>query len=322
MQKRREVPAALSRLANAQSEVVSREQARGLGVTDRVIQRLIAGDRWRPLARGIYLTVPVEPSWDGLCWAGLLIGGERARLGPRASGYLHQLLPTAPHPVDILVPIGGLHRVNGPWQFSRERMGVRSARTVGSPPRLTVEDTVLDLCAAATQSEVVGLLTRAAQLRITRPQRLMAALQSRTRQRHRRLIGSILGDVADGAESPIELLYLNDVERAHQLPDGRRQRNRLGLPDRSDVGYDAYQLLIELDGRVGHDGTGRFRDLHRDNRFAALAWLTLRYGWHDLVHRPCLVAFQVANVMISRGWLGLPSRCPRCAAVPERELAG
>jgi hypothetical protein len=302
--------------------VVNREQAHGQGVTDRVIERLIGEDRWRPLARGIYLTLPTDPTWDGLCWAGLLIGGDRARLGPRASAHLHQLLPAAPQPVDILVPTGRSHRVDGPWQFSRERIGVRSPRTVGSPPRLTVADTVLDLCAAGSPSEVVGLLTTAAQLRIITPQRLLTAMESRSRQRHRGLIRTILGDVADGAESPIELLYLNDVERAHRLPEGRRQRTRFGLPYRSDVGYDAFQLLVELDGRVGHDGTGRFRDLHRDNSFAVLAWLTLRYGWYDLVHRPCAVAFQVARVIISRGWMGLPSRCSRCAAVPELELAG
>jgi hypothetical protein len=64
--KRREVSVAVTRLANAQSGVVSREQAHGHGVTDRVIERLISEDRWRPLARGIYLTLPIEPSWDGV----------------------------------------------------------------------------------------------------------------------------------------------------------------------------------------------------------------------------------------------------------------
>jgi very-short-patch-repair endonuclease len=146
-------------------------------------------------------------------------------------------------------------------------------------------------------------------------------MENRARQRHRGLIESILSDVADGAESPLELRYLKDVERAHQLPGGRRQRKRLGLPYCSDVGYDAFQVLVELDGRIGHDGTDRFRDLDRDNRFATLAWLTLRYGWYDVVHRPCLVAFQVASVLINRGWPGLPSRCPRCSAVPAYELA-
>ena len=59
---------ALRRLAQSRAGVLSREQVLGLGLSSRVIERLIASDRWRPLARGIYLTVPSDPSWDALAW--------------------------------------------------------------------------------------------------------------------------------------------------------------------------------------------------------------------------------------------------------------
>jgi hypothetical protein len=115
-----------------------------------------------------------------------------------------------------------------------------------------------------------------------------------------------------GVESELELRYLRDVERAHRLPEGNRQCYRGALRHRSDVGYDAFALLVELDGRLGHEGAGRFRDYRRDNDFALRQLLSLRYGWFDVVDRPCAVAFQVGSVLVSRGWRGVPERCDRC----------
>ena len=168
----------------------------------------------------------------------------------------------------------------------------------------------------------MALLTTAVQRRKTTPRRLIAAMNERSRYRHRQLVADILGDVAAGAESPLEMRFLHDVERPHGLPRGGRQQSRRGLPYVSDVGYDDYQVLVELDGRKGHEGVGLFRDMKRDNRFALLEWITLRYGWYDVVHRPCVVAFEVGAVLVGRGWDGTPTRCSRCVGVPEIELCG
>jgi hypothetical protein len=59
------------------------------------------------LARGLFLTVPLGPSWDSLAWGGVLLGGQSARLGPESSGYLYQLLRQAPNQLDVLVPVRG-----------------------------------------------------------------------------------------------------------------------------------------------------------------------------------------------------------------------
>jgi hypothetical protein len=179
---------------------------------------------------------------------------------------------------------------------------------------------VLDLAAAGGPSVVVLLVTRAVQRRGTRASRLAVALAERRRHPHRKLIQGLLGDVAAGAESALELDYLRDVERAHGLPKGVRQASRRGLPYVSDVGYDEWRLLVELDGRLGHEGEGRFRDMWRDNRFALEALLTLRYGWFDVVDRPCAVAAHVASVLVHRGWSGLLGRCPRCRNAADLDL--
>lgn len=119
-------------------------------------------------------------------------------------------------------------------------------------------------------------LTTAVQQRLTTPELVLRETASRARVTHRQLMLDLLTDVAAGAESALEVSYLRDVERAHGLPRGRRQLQRLGLPCHCDVGYDEFQTLVELDGRDGHVGSGRFRDMLRGNTFAAALWLTLR----------------------------------------------
>ena len=282
------------------------------GLSRDVIRRLVTGESWRRLAQGLYFTLPCRPPWHAFAWGGVLLGGVEARLGPRSSGFLHRLLDEPPEVVDVLIPCVRRVRVSGPWHFVREKSTSRSTRTVGSPPRLTVEATVLDLAEAASTSEVVNLVTRAVQLRTTTPQRLVTSLAGLRRHRHRKLMTDLLADVADGAESPLELGYLRKVERAHGLPRGWRQRRRAGLRYYTDVSYDAYALLVELDGRRGHEGEGKFRDMERDNLFVLKGMATLRYGWSDVVDRPCQVARQVAAVLRSRGWPGTMRSCVRC----------
>jgi hypothetical protein len=142
----------------------------------------------------------------------------------------------------------------------------------------------------------------------------------------RRLVEGLLADVAEGAQSPLELRYRNDVERAHGLPTGTRQAarrsGRLEATARSyrDVLYDDFGLVVELDGKAGHVDRGRLRDLRRDNVTTLRGERTLRYGWFDVTEEPCLSAFQVAAGLRLGGWTGLPTRCWRCLDVPDAEL--
>ena len=300
--------------------MVSTAQTEGLGLTRGVRTRLLREGRWLQVGRGVYSVSGQPPGWEGLAWAGCLLGGDSARLGPIASARGHGLLDLDPTPIDILVPLGRNARVAGPWTFSQEVPRLRRSATVGSPPRLTVEDTLLDLCASGTETELLGWVTTAVQKRLTTPRRLGAAAEERSRLRHRSLLMDLVADTAKGAESPLEIRYLRDVERAHGLPDGARQRSRTGLPYLQDVDYDPYAVLVELDGRKGHSGSGRFRDMNRDNLHVLARRWTLRYGWFDVLDHPCHVAWQVAQVLVDAGWPGLPVRCRRCSRLDVTAL--
>ena len=121
------------------------------------------------------------------------MGRRPARWSIRAarSGVVRLLASTAAqasNPLDVLVPHQRRIEVPGPWQFIRERAGVRPPRSVKDPPRLSVECTVLDLTDVRDAGEVVELVTTAVQRRLTTVKRLRQDLDARARHGHRALL--------------------------------------------------------------------------------------------------------------------------------------
>ncbi len=284
------------------------DQCRGLCLGRTPVERLLAAGHWRRLTPGLVRTSPGEPPWLAWAWGGVLLGGPSARLGGAAAAHLHGLTDP-PDQVVVLVSREVRRVSRAPWVFVQDRAARRPP--AGAPPRLRVEDAVLDLAADLDERGVVGLVTQAVQTRRTTTAALRRRLHERGHVRHRALLAALLGDVAEGAESPLELGYLRTVERPHGLPRGSRQlRNRHGHV--RDVGYRAYGVVVELDGRLGHEGRGRFKDMWRDNLAVVVGEVTLRYGFADVHDRPCEVAVQVAQVLGNRGWTGLGRSCPRC----------
>lgn len=122
---------------------------------------------------------------------------------------------------------------------------------------------------------------------------------------------------------PAESRYVTHVERPHRLPPGTRQRllRRGDRAEYSDVSYDDYAILVELDGRAFHPDSARFRDTARDNANIAAGWATLRYTWFDVTQRGCEIAAQLAVALRQRGWTGTLRRCGSGCRVPESLLA-
>ena len=57
-----------------------------------------------------------------------------------------------------------------------------------------------------------------------------------------------------------------------------------------DVAYEEQRVLVELDGRLGHQGAARVTDGIRDRRSATRGWLTVRAFWVDVAVTPCELA--------------------------------
>ena len=245
--------------------------------------------------------------------AAVLAGGVGSAVSHTTAGALYGL---------VAEPGSGIHLAVDQSRRVDARAGLVVHRVTdldqwihptGWPPRVTLERTVLDLADIGTLDQAIAVVTFACQRELTSPGALARDLPRRRGQRWGRQLRDILGDVADGAQSVMEVRYIRDVERPHGLPTGERQMaTDLGRRRYHDNGYREQRVIVELDGRLGHDGwTARRVDVTRDRQVGAGGWFTVRAGWGDVAGTPCLLAQEIPNVLRARGWQGSPRRCRR-----------
>lgn len=305
----------LDELARRQAGIVTRKQALAGGLSDEAIAGRLRAGRWQRVHRGIFATFTGPLPRASRMWAALLAAGPEAMLSHETAAELIGLIdrPTGgavhlsvPHGRQVVAPPGVVvHRVPAPgW----------ARHPAASPPRTRVEDTVIDLTQASRNlDEAVGWLVRAVSGRLTTGPRLAGAMRLRLRLRWRRELSDAVADAADGCHSVLELRYLRTVERAHGLPRAVRQGRRDRWYD--DVTYAEFGVVVELDGKSAHRADAVFRDHRRDNAAVLSGRRVLRYGYPDVVERPCVVAREVAEMLAAGGWRSAPRRCgPNCVA--------
>ncbi len=303
-----------------QSGVVSRRQLGEVGVAPHDLQRML---RRRDLTRvhdGVFVDHTGRLTWLQRAWVGVQVAWPaalshdsalRAADGPGRQGRDETVIHLA---VDrdraVRVPSGYvLHRVAG---FDTK------VQWNSSPPRIRVEEALLDVAAHARDDlAAVAVLADAVQARRTVPARVRKALDRRARIPRRDFLHAVLTDVQNGTCSVLEHGYLTLVEKPHALPTGRRQlRDSTHGPVLRDVVYVPYDQVVELDGRQYHDSAAqRDADLDRDLDAATSGLSTVRLGWGQVYGRPCDTAVRVGRLLNLRGWAGEVTLCPRC---PDR----
>ena len=306
-----------------QDGVISRRQVLAAGLDDNDIERLVRRRMWAVVHPGVYVEHTGPLRWIQRAWAALLALEPAVLAGTsalRAHGWSHSGARAGQGDDDrvIYVAVDRDRHVKAPTGVVLVRRTGFGWRGQGhlSPPRLRIEEAVIDVAElAARDSEAVAVIADACQQGLTTPGRLLQATRLRSRMRRRRLLAEVLDDAGNGVRSVLERRYAREVERAHGLPTGRRQRRvstRRGATYR-DVEYSEQAVVIELDGRLVHaSAEARWGDVERDIESAIEGDLTVRLGWGQ-VAEPCRTAAGMARLLRSRGWLGHPRPCsPTC----------
>lgn len=293
-----------------QSGVLSRRQLVEGGASDADIRRWVRRRELRRVHTGVYVNHTGPLTWTNRAWAAVLFHWPAALTNEsclyRAGDVIHVAVDASRTPTALA----------GVRTHQLTELESRVQWHVG-PPRVRLEDALLSMCArASTRVDALALVSAACRRRVTTPGRLAAELRRRPRVKRRRWLLRVLQEAADGVQSVLESTYRHRVERAHGLPRPDRQaheRTEDGIVYR-DVRYVRYRLVIELDGRIGHEASeDRWDDQDRDLLVAGDDVMTLRLGWRHAESTPCRTAGRLGRVLRNRGWVGRPRRCgPRC----------
>ena len=320
----RELPEDSRELADIQHGVLSRVQALESGMSPASVTWRLRGGHWQRLHHGVYATFTGQPDHEATLWAALRRAGPDAVLSHWTAAELSKLTSTHNSLIHVTVPRHQHVRPINGVRIHRSSRVEQARHPAVSPPRTRIEETTLDLAEISKNlDDALGWLARACGARLTTPDRLRAALNTRSRVRWRAVLMAGLDDICEGAHSSLELRYIRGVERPHHLPRPQRQVRivRGQRTEYKDALYTEFGVGVETDGAVAHPPEARWRDQHRDNAANADRIVTLRYSWADVTQRPCQVAAQVAKVLQGRGWRGTPRPCgPTCliTQAPQR----
>jgi len=318
----------IDELLALQDGVISRRQVLAAGRAANDIRRWLRQRRWASVHPGVYVHHTGPLTWRQRAWAGVLYAAPAALCHDSALRAVD-----GPGRADrrdddpIHVAVDRKRRFSPPpGVVAHHLAGLDShVRWNASPPRVRIEEALVDLAAEATSElRAIGVLADAVQARRTTASRLLDTLGGRARIARRAFLDGVLRDIDTGACSVLEHGYLTRVERPHSLPPGERQASGAG-PIRRDVLYRQQQVVVELDGRAFHDNAGaRGRDLDRDLAAAVEEGLTTtRLGWGQVFDHACTTALRIGLLLQRRGWAGTPVTCPKCPteAMPSNEVA-
>ncbi|MEU4453162.1 hypothetical protein AB0F44_17640 [Nocardioides sp. NPDC023903] len=292
--------------------MASRAQLTFGGYTPNDIRRAIRRREMQLVHRGVYVTHTGPLTWRQRAWAAVLYAEPAALCGPTV---LEPLL-TGDADGPIHVAIDHSRRLDPPSGVIVHRVvGMARQMFAGQrPPRLKLEDNALLQAREATSEiEVIGLLTDIIGRRGVTTEAVRTALKRHPRLPRRGFITGLLADVEAGTCSVLEHGYLAHVERAHGLPTGTRQSERSTPKGKEfrDVEYEAYGLVVELDGRLNPESwRAQGRDADRDLDDLALGGrLTARVRWPQVFETQCRTAARVTQLLHQQGWTEVPNRC-------------
>jgi hypothetical protein len=278
----------LAHVAERQHGLFTIAQAVDAGFATTSVNERVAGGQWQRLGRGVigYAGVPVTFR-RAVMAATMSIEGAVASHESAATLQKFRYLET--RPIAISVPPESWHRLAGVHVHRYQDLSEQWITTVHGIPTTTPERTMIDLAAVIRPSRLELVLDAALAEQFDLGGLILAF--NRLARRGRRGIGRLRpllearGDGYVAPDSELERRFLAFVERTG-LPEPSRQlptwwEGRLiGL---ADFAYPDAQLIVEVDGRLGHTQLTDFElDRWRDQQAIAAGWRVMRITWRQL----------------------------------------
>jgi very-short-patch-repair endonuclease len=285
----------VSRLADAQYGVFSREQLRGLGVTNRMIYRRLASGRWERLNPNVFRVGGAPSSWRQSLRAATLGWGDGSVISHRSAAPSWRFAGFEPGLVEITVP---RHRRRAiPGIVHRNVLFEADVTIHEGIPITTPARTLIDLASVCPTHQVEEALDdalRRKMISIPRIRWRLAEIEGDGGRPGVSLLRSLIDARAEGvvSQSVLETHLLRAMASA-DLPKPTQQyeiRDREGHKAFVDFAFPTEKVAVEADGYRWHSGRIKWQaDLTRRNRISSLGWCVIHVTWDDLMNRPDLV---------------------------------
>ncbi|MGH2806496.1 MAG: type IV toxin-antitoxin system AbiEi family antitoxin domain-containing protein [Actinomycetota bacterium] len=277
-------------LAARRYGVLSRAEARGLGMTDRMIDRRVASGRWRVIHPGVYRLAGAPDTWESRLMAAQLSLGPESFVSHRSAGAIHGLDGVPVGFVEMSTPSSRgsdaivVHRIRGPKPPARTLRGFRVT---------SIERTLFDLCSVLPPVRCGEAIDDALRKRLTtlgRLQEIARGYKGRSGAGTFRQLLALRDDRDGIVESKLETKLLRILKRIEAFEftpqlevhaESFRYRLDFAYPDQM-VAVEGQSLRYHLgDGPMGYD-------TKRDRRLRRLGWeILLLLARRDLVRAGC-----------------------------------
>jgi hypothetical protein len=298
VQRRRRIDA----VAAPQAGIVSRRQLMHQGLTRWEIEAELRASRWRAHGRQAIAVHAGPLTEEARRWVAVLEAGPRAVLDGvtalQAAG-----LSGFDDALRVSIPRGA--RV-----FGRPEANVRQTRrlrpedgvTHGIPRVRPAVAAVRAALWARTDRQAALVLVMAVNQGLVSVEELLDAVAMVRRDRRRRFVRTVLGDIAGGVRAMSELDFADWCRRFH-LPEPARQQVRQTRNGRIylDVRWPAYGVVVEVDGIHHTAPAAVVSDAIRQNDVVLQEDLVLRIPLLGLRTQPEVFMSQVRDALIARG---------------------
>jgi hypothetical protein len=292
---------ALGLLLDQQHDVITRDQARSVGVTEKALRHWLGdGRRWQVLLPRVYLSVTGNPTGLQREMAANLYGGYGSVVTGVSALHIHSIRVAVSDVIDVLVPVSCQKRDAGFVRLHRTgRMPPRIWKQLGVeyalPPR-AVGDTVRWM---TDLRDVRGVVSDAVQRGKCKLWQLVAELNEGPRNGSalfRRALEEVIGGSRSAAEADLRALI---IKANLPLPlfnasiyDGDK------FIARPDGWYPELGIAIEVDSKEWHlTGNDYKKTVQRGNRMETYLINVLRFLPGDLRYERARVIAEIKNAV-------------------------
>ena len=185
-----QVTVVFSEQVEKQAGVFSRRQALNGGHAASAIDARVRRGTWQVVYPGVYAAAASQLNEQGRLWAVVLYAGRGALLSHETAAWLHGFCDRPADVIHVTIPVERRVREPDGVHVHRSARVVAAAAGAEDPPRMQVEETVLDLVneSASTADAGTWVIT-AIEAGVTSEEKLLAAAGKRKKLRWRAELG-------------------------------------------------------------------------------------------------------------------------------------